>query len=67
MKSELRQVLTVTLEADTSLTPNQTHSLAKSITLLAIISLSASVLRMSFIPMCGTAISVLTFVSFNVG
>ena len=29
MKSELRQVLTVTLEADTSLTPNQTHSLAK--------------------------------------
>ena len=67
MKSEFRQVLTVTLEADTSLTPNQTHSLAKSITLLAIISLSASVLRMSFIPMCRTAISVLTFVSFNVG
>ena len=60
MKAELRLVLTITLETNTSFTPNWTHSLSISITLSAIRSLSPSALRMSFVPMCRTELSVLT-------
>ena len=60
MKAELRRVLTVTLETNTSFTPNRTHSLAISITLSAIRSSSASALRTQFVPICRAAISVLT-------
>ena len=67
MKAELHEVLTITLETNTSFTPSQTDSLAISITLSTIRSLWASALRMSFVPMCRTAISVLAFVSFSVG
>ena len=52
MKAELRRVLTVTLETNTSFTPNRTHSLAMSITLSAIRSLSPSALRYGN-PACG--------------
>ena len=65
MEAELRRMLTVALETKTSFVPNQTHSLAMSITLSAIRSLSASVLIMSFVPMYRTEISFLTFVSFK--
>ena len=48
MKAELSQVWAVKLKTNTSSTPNQTHSLAISMTLLAMRSLSASVSKMSW-------------------
>ena len=66
MKVELRRVSTVTLETNRSFTLNRTDSLAISVTPSRIRSLSATLSIMSFFPMCRTAISDLTFSSFNV-
>ena len=67
MKAELRRVLTITLEANTSFTPNGTYSLEISIKLLTIRPLTPSALRMSIVPTWRTVVSVLTFFSFRVG
>ena len=66
MKVELRRVSTVTLETNRSFTLNRTDSLAISVTPSKIRSLSATLSIMSFFPMRRTAISDLTFSSFNV-
>ena len=51
MKAELRWVLTVTLETNTSFIQNQPHYLAIYITLSIMWHLLASVSRISFVPM----------------
>ena len=66
IKVELCQVFAVKLEINTLFTTKATHSLAILMILWATRFLLASEFKMPLVPICKTAISVLTSVSFKV-